>query len=358
MTFVIPNANTFPEVAKNQHLVPRTYMKMWSYDQEDNVWIFDKNNQDKGFQPKSVDKINYKVGFHDIKAGDVYVPDEALNVLYGFMNGWTIESENSVLSSLREFDNAYYDFDNWIIKNELGEIATRKEKNEIKRIIDQSRYTFIETEWCYQFENNWQSFIRELEYNLRCNVFSDPYRISDEERRKLMEYVLIYDFRNIQGNAWINEILDEIIPKDIAEVEIPCSERKHQFNKTIGDEISYEVRIRAFYEYLKNRTGKISKFIDGYIKNLGLRFCFTSDDFPFITSDTPSKIIERMDGLKEHIFVATPTMLITTFKTDMTNYFIKSKLQRKEVERYNKYISQKSVIIISNRNDLDINLFC
>ena len=31
MNIVIPKANTHSDVAKEQHLVPRTYMRQWSY---------------------------------------------------------------------------------------------------------------------------------------------------------------------------------------------------------------------------------------------------------------------------------------------------------------------------------------
>ena len=37
-------ASTHPEVAKNQHLVPQTYMSAWSYNNGDSVWVYDKNN--------------------------------------------------------------------------------------------------------------------------------------------------------------------------------------------------------------------------------------------------------------------------------------------------------------------------
>lgn len=37
-------------------------------------------------QPANVNSINYIVGFHDIKAGDIFVPDEALEELFGFVS--------------------------------------------------------------------------------------------------------------------------------------------------------------------------------------------------------------------------------------------------------------------------------
>lgn len=35
MNLIIPKANTYPNVAKEQHLVPRTYMRNWSYNDSD-----------------------------------------------------------------------------------------------------------------------------------------------------------------------------------------------------------------------------------------------------------------------------------------------------------------------------------
>ena len=34
MNIVIPKANTHSDVAKEQHLVPRTYMQQWSYNNQ------------------------------------------------------------------------------------------------------------------------------------------------------------------------------------------------------------------------------------------------------------------------------------------------------------------------------------
>lgn len=37
MNLLIPNTNTYPNVAKEQHLVPRTYMRNWSYNDSDSM---------------------------------------------------------------------------------------------------------------------------------------------------------------------------------------------------------------------------------------------------------------------------------------------------------------------------------
>lgn len=357
MSINIPKANTHSDVAKEQHLVPRTYMRKWSYNNTDSIYVFDKNKQEKGIQLGNVNSINYMVGFHDIKAGDVFVPDEALEELFGFVNEQcTIMYEQEVLDTLRKLNDKFYDYDNWEIFGADGVQATRSERNEIKRVISQSRYTFIETEWCYQYEDDWVQFINEIERKARTSysvVHRKPEILSREELIKLMEYVLIYDFRNTKGNAWINQIIDDIFPKEIAEIEIPSNERVHKFNKTIGDEVKYEVRIRAFYEYLHRKNGKIKLMLNNYLENMGLRICLTTIDNPFITSETPSMVVKNIDGLNEHIFVATPTMLITVYKTDNTHRYMVENFKRKYVNRYNKYIAKTSELLITNKKDMD-----
>lgn len=357
MNIEIPKANTHRDVAKEQHLVPRTYMRKWSYNNSDSIYVFDKNKREKGVQPANVNSINYIVGFHDIKAGDVFVPDEALEELFGFlMRQCKVIHEDCKLDSLRKMNDKFYDFDNWVIYDLDGVRATRKEKNKIKQVILQSRYTFIETEWCYQYEDNWVQFIDMIEKKIRnsnLRVHREPQNLSKVELVKLMEYILIYDFRNVKGNAWINQIIDDIFPEELAEIEIPDNERVHKFNKTIGDEVKYEVRIRAFYEYLCKRNGKIRLMLNNYLETMGIRICLTTIENPFVTSETPSMIVKNIDGLYEHIFVATPTMLITTYRTDNIEKYVVNNLKRKYVNRYNKYIVRNSDLLITNKSDMD-----
>ena len=93
--------------------------------------------------------------------------------------------------------------------------------------------------------------------------------------------------------------------------------------------------------------------IDNYLDTMGIRVCLTTKDAPFITSETPSMVIKNIDGLYEHIFVATPTMLITTYKTNNLQRYMVCNLKRKYVNRYNKYIARNSEILITNKADID-----
>jgi len=354
--FKIPKANTHPDVAKEQHLVPRTYMREWSFNGTDSIWIFDK--RENSIQVQNINRINYKTGFHDIKAGDVFVPEDALQEIFGFLKDYRIELEGKKLSTLYELNRNYCEYDKWDIYDDENNIAPKKIKNEIKRVIDQSRYTFIETEWCYQFEDNWTNYIHKLEGKVRCKLSVNPFIPTEEEQEELMQYLLIYDFRNIKGNAWINSLIDESVPQEIANIEVPHDERIHKFNETIGDEFKHGIRIKMFYEFLKMRQGKIPLMLKKYQKNLGIQICLTNRAVPFMTCETPSMMIRRIeDNRCQHIFVATPTMLITTFKTRHASYSTRY-LSPKEVKRYNQYIIKNGTSIITLKNDEKTERFC
>ena len=116
MNIVIAKANTHSDVAKEQHLVPRTYMRQWSYNNTDSIYIFNKRQKEKAVQPANVNSINYIVGFHDIKAGDMFVPDEALEELFGFVSRQCkVIYEGRELDSLRKLNDKFLDYDKWEI---------------------------------------------------------------------------------------------------------------------------------------------------------------------------------------------------------------------------------------------------
>lgn len=49
-------------------------MKLWSYNDSDLVYVFEKAKKDKGIHSANVEKTNYLVGYNDIKAGDIFAP--------------------------------------------------------------------------------------------------------------------------------------------------------------------------------------------------------------------------------------------------------------------------------------------
>lgn len=360
MKLNIESANTHSNVAKNQHLLPRTYMKQWSKDNTDSVYFFDKTHFEEGVCQRKVDTINSLNNYYDIKAGDLFVPDDALNEIFGFLNELDIDyidiEEDGIegniysLSTLKELNAHYRKFENWIIKDKNGNLATKKERNKIKQRLEQARYTFIEEEWNKQYENNWIPFITSFEKNVRdtqLKVFSKVPKLKIDDFFQLMEYIVIFDFRNFNGNSLINELLDTIIPNEAKEIVVPNKEKVHYFNNTAYEEFKYGDKIEAYYEYLKLKKGHISVMLKNYINKLDVIIYITDFSNPFITSDKPSMVIKNTSNKNEHIFVATPTMLITTYLRNgkVPNYSVK-KIDVKGVKYYNKRIAEYSNSLI------------
>lgn len=351
MNFKLPEKNTHPGIAREQHLVPRTYMRAWAHDDNEHIWVYDLKSNKRQPEERTVESINYKNGFHDIKIGDIFIPEEAMEELYGPLRNYKIIVDEKELTSLADYRQHYADYKRWIITDENGNVANKNEKNAFKAILDQSRYVFIEKAWCDQFEQYWQKYINKFEMKIRCNVGTSIYEPTWDEFTKMMEYVLIYDFRNEYGNSMVNQIIDIALPEEIATLEMPYADRVHKFNKSAGDEYKHASQIKSFYEYLKYREGKIALMLDQYIKNCGISIYLTQEQFPFITSNAPSMVIKRIDNVEEHIFAATPTMLVSVHGKLGNKNFGYKHVKPKEVKRYNKYIAEKSSLIISKKND-------
>lgn len=373
MSVFIPSPNIHADVAINQHLVPQCYMREWSYNGGKSVWIYKKKEQLTEDYPehkrwkiesKSTKKINALDNFHDLKAGSPYLPEEAMEEIYGFLLKFDISIEGETIDTLEKINQHYFEFENWNIADSDGRAITADEKKQIALCLKESRYTYIETEWAKTYENNWRTYITAIEQkvrNLKASVLpeiTEPQQgdgISKNDIELLMKYLIIYDWRSFQGNEYFNqafEYVESVLP-ELRNIEIPESSRLHPEDTTVMEEIKHNIRLKYFIDFLKNDTGMIRTFIEMYKENLEICFYLTDSSYPFITSNTPAFIINREDGLKEHVLVALPTMLIALGR-GAVNQFIISNLNHEEVDYYNKKIANHGDILIVPSESYDV----
>jgi len=363
----IPRPNTHPDVAKNQHLVPQTYMRAWSYNGGNSVWVYDKKRLDEGFpisagedvwkiESRSIERINAITNFYDMKAGDMYLSEEALDEIYGFLNGYDISFEGESLDTYEKLNQHYFDIDNWEIKKPDGTTVFKREHNLIKQNLQQARNTFIETNWSSQYENEWESFINDIEARVRIKKKLLPGKayLRSQDMENLMKYFIMFDWRSEEGNFLVNDIIERlvnIISPD--EIKIPEEERSHKEDSTILKEFKHNFARKAYYEYL-NDKGTMATYMKSYLQNMSFVFLLTDSTCPFITSERPAMVIDSEDGLKEHILVATPTLLVSTGKTDNPNKFRIIKLSKEGVLRYNRQIAKNSESLILTSDTFNI----
>ena len=119
---------------------------------------------------------------------------------------------------------------------------------------------------------------------------------------------------------------------------------------TAYDQMKHASLIKAFVDYLQSDSGKMKKIESAFIQRMVPVFLITDDMNPFITSDVPSFRRDRSDGLKDILFVATPTLAIGYGIGSVGEFRIR-RLTEKEVLEYNKSIAKYgNKLIIKNQN--------
>lgn len=372
MKVQIPAPQLHPEVAKNQHLVSQCYMREWSYNGRDSVWIYDKATRFNADHPEQSDwcitskktsKINSIDYFYDTKAGDFYMPDEALNELFGFLQPFSISLNGASLDTLEKLNMNYSEFANWEIYYDGNEVAP-SDRQKIQEYLDKSRYSYIETAWSLKYENTWRQDISNLEQKLRTLKATSPSGVSAtslvtaDDLKNIIEYMVIFDWRCLDGAWAMDNVLDTfagIVP-EIMNAPIPMSTGAvtlHKEDITIKDQFRHQLLLKYFDSLLRNNDGPLREVIDITADKLSARFCLTDASHPFITSDKPVYLYTRPDTFREYVFVARPTMLISLGRGNKSEFIVHN-LSRSEVDAYNKAMANQGTTLILPANTFPI----
>lgn len=374
----IPVANKHKDTAVAQHLVPQCYMREWSYNpKQTSVWLYEKNHSaiDANIDEvsalctsKRLKKINAIDNYYDIKAGCYFMPQEALDEIFGPTMHLIVSLNGELLDTEKKRNNKFGLFDEWMITDNSHTPLTDEERNELKQYFSDARFVFIEKEW-RQYENNWRNYIKDLEDKIRKTKagtlvdkksgMSVSKIITTDIISEIVKLLIIFDIRGFSSNEYLNEQIDKVFDRcwltELYEMELEPEGRMHPIETTVKESFKHQFILHICYDILKdnNVTGVAKDFWEGYIKHLVPRFCLTDKSHPFVTSEHPAFINERDDGKKEHIFVALPTMLISMGRGDKGQFFINN-LTKEEVYNYNKIIVQNNESIISCTKTLNI----
>lgn len=366
MAVVIPIPKKHDNVAINQHLIPRCYMKAWKHNSGKNpkVWLFDKSicycesnpeNSDWSLTSFPTKDIMAKNGFHDIKAGSPYMPNEALHEIYDDILQFDVACDGRKLDTPKLLNQYFYKFDKWEIKDLSGIKFEEDEKKKLKEYFSESRWTYVETEWAHSYENNWEQFIQSIESKIKQayahrNTLANSV-VTQDEINNLMKYCMIYNWRSFAGNEIFNAIYESVpFSEELKSIKIPEANRTYEDDVTAYDQMKHASLIKAFVDYLQSDSGKMKKIESAFIQRMVPVFLITDDMNPFITSDVPSFRRDRSDGLKDILFVATPTLAIGYGIGSVGEFRIR-RLTEKEVLEYNKSIAKYgNKLIIKNQN--------
>lgn len=328
-------------------------MRNWCYS-GDSVWTVNKEDRPYRICSRNIETINSISYHYDIKPGDLFATEESLKHIFGFLSDYDISYEDTKLD-LQELNNRYPLFDQWVIMRPNGRVINKAERNVIRSTLQQSRYSFIETEWSKQYENMWNDFIHDIEGRVTSIKAGGQKLLNQDDMELIMKYLIMFDWRSRSGNSIFNEILDcvcNIIP-GFKTTDIPLGNRVHREDRTIIDELRNALYRKAYYEFL-NSAGWMNAYVDSYLANLTFAFYLTDGSDPFITSDNPAFMFTNDNDQKEHVFVALPTLLITTCRADKEGTFIVSNPSAHEVAYYNQVIASNGELSILPNNKMDI----
>lgn len=366
----IPIANKHEETAMNQHLVPQCYMREWGYNpQKTSVWLYEKNSNAKETKlddvqaicaSKSIKKINSIGNYYDIKAGCYFMPQEALDEIFGPTMHLNVMLNDENLDTEKKRNERFGLFDEWVITDCDGIALSEDEKEELKQYFTEARFVFIEKEWDRQYENNWRDYIKDLEEKIRKTKASEDCGglITSEMISEIIKLLIVFDIRGFSSNEYINQQIDacfDFLPSEIVDMELEPEERMHPMEASIREAFKHQYILHLCYDILKDNeiTGIPKVLWNVYKENLVPQFCLTDISHPFVTSERPAFINVLETGEKEHIFVARPTMLITMGRGNKGQFFI-CNLTKEEVDSYNRAIAHSNEHIISCTDQLDV----
>lgn len=152
---------------KNQHKIPKTYLKAWS-----------KNNKTVKSYLKIYEKTiitdpistlfseNYKYSY---SVGSLWKLHEAENEIFSCLQNFRVIYKGEQLSDFSEMHRLWNDFSNW----DIYDCKDEKVKNsEIRHFIENKKSQYIEDKWNSIYEKDWKQkrneFIISVENHLNC----------------------------------------------------------------------------------------------------------------------------------------------------------------------------------------------
>lgn len=221
--------------------------------------------------------------------------EKDLEDIFDMMNGYTVELEGKGLNSLREYNNNYDRFNEWIIykyTDKEKRVIGKKEKNTIKQEIDSKNLDYIEREWAIQYESKWNYKLDNILHDITSttsnilNTYSKGY---------FYKFIISINWRGFNGNEHLNSILHrfdtQIFPSPISEWK-----KDHYYVNTVNneyDDLRHNLILGEFRKFLFNiGVSGINIMISEHINSTTLVFKKSTEKTKFITSDDPCFILD------------------------------------------------------------------
>ncbi|MGE5417485.1 MAG: DUF4238 domain-containing protein [Acidobacteriota bacterium] len=324
------------QITKNDHLVPRTYLRPWCYS-NDSLYVLDKATRKIG--NKNINNNFNLKHYHTITAGMPICNDCDLKSIFQCLESYDIYYGDKRLEALREYNNYYSVFDEWIIlKN--GVRIPKKERNGIKSAISAVKITEIEDLWAKKYEDKWPNLRETIEKEI---MSASNTIIQEFYKGLLMKFVVAMHWRGFEGNDSFNKVYEFISNTiELDKVDIPLNKRQRLYLETAAEEQRHYLLLQNYRDFLNDR-GHMYEMAKHYIRWLTIRFLVAKGRLSFLTSDNPSYLSNTSGGIV-HVMPVNPKILITIGKNvDNVNQYVIKTVLDSEVKNINKDILSNCV---------------
>lgn len=254
-------------------------------------------------RPKNKDNIAGITDCHSIKAGMVICTKDDADKIFAPLANYTVEIDGQVVTDTLEMNQKFYDFDTWVIRRSDGSLVSKKA---IKREIEKIKIRDIESNWSTKYENKWNKVVADLESAI---FTSKSGNIPAIHKDYLMRFFVALDWRSIQSNDEFQKSFRPFADALLDEIEIREEERILPCLRTAADEMKHNLLLKYYRKYLDD-DGVIYTHAIESLKHTNFHFLITDGPTYFVTSNNPSFVFIREDGLKEGLMPITPRILM------------------------------------------------
>lgn len=321
--------------AKYHHLIPQTYMSAWA---NESGTLSYKDIVSGELDTKNKDNLCGINHYHSIIAGMPICTADDADEIFAVLKDYNVMYEGKKVMDSLDLNQIYYDFYNWEITRKTdGSIASKKS---IKNNIDQVKIRDVEENWSIKYESLWPAVRARIEENI-LYVSGD---IAEFDKEFLMKFFIAIDWRSTASEPLFQEKIQWLCSDVLAleKVETPEDERELPFFETMYDYYEHCLLLKLYRRYLDD-DGPIFIQAMQNLKYTSFHFLVADGDIKFITSDNPSFVYDRDDGLKVGLMPVTPHILLAQGrKTEEDHIYRVTHITDEAVKRYNGIIEKNA----------------
>lgn len=161
---------------KNQHYIPKTFLKSWEIPNTKSVNFFDRTKNI--YKVRNVEKIFNKKFLYSFSYKNIYsMPQQSKTIFYNILDGYVLKNQNNTPFNI---DEAIFNLLENVEVYKNNELITKKQKNELKHELENTKDAQIEMKF-NNLETKWSKFLDEL-----INFNKDFLRTSSNKKIELL----------------------------------------------------------------------------------------------------------------------------------------------------------------------------